>query len=328
MVEALIIIGWRNDIGAYLFDSYPKGVEIDGQDLLNLYNLHRFRDTQANFQFIQTSDLRIASFYSGGYDKPFVGKANYCVAVVLNAGENPDDFEKPLRILCNNLLIKLQDADFDYQMQKAFELLEQHRFSEIKIERKAVETTVAPKPIETTTTIGQKIKEKATTKKDIFDDLLATVSTEEVPDDLKFDEKAFRESMKKTAADDPFGGSGKKVEDEVFGGASSGEDIFAGAQPFEKFEKAQEAATPKAEPKAAKLVTSALLDELKSWQSKIPTEPSEKTPEKMMSFLETKVGVFEKMISIMSKIANQLQAKEKELDDKNELIAKLLLILS
>lgn len=327
MVEALIIIGWRNDVGAYLFDSYPKGVEIDGQDLLNLYNLHRFRDTQANFQFIQTSDLRIASFYSGGYDKPFVGKANYCVAVVMNAGENPDDFEKPLRILCNNLLIKLQDVEFDYHLQKAFELLEQHRFSEIKIERKAVETA-APKPIETISTIAQKTKEKAAAKKDIFDDLLASVSTEEVPDDLKFDEKAFRESMKKSAADDPFGGSGKKVEDDVFGGSGGGEDIFAGAQPFEKFEKAQEAATPKAEPKAAKMVTSALLDELKSWQSKIPNEPAEKTPEKMMSFLETKVGIFEKMIGVMSKIANQLQAKERELDDKNELIAKLLLILS
>jgi len=33
MIEAILIIGWRSDAGAYLVDIYPENYEgIDGQD--------------------------------------------------------------------------------------------------------------------------------------------------------------------------------------------------------------------------------------------------------------------------------------------------------
>ncbi len=41
MIDAIFIIGWRSDTGAYLVDIYPEEVEIDGQDLTNIFSLHR-----------------------------------------------------------------------------------------------------------------------------------------------------------------------------------------------------------------------------------------------------------------------------------------------
>ncbi|MBD3350664.1 MAG: hypothetical protein GF364_04170 [Candidatus Lokiarchaeota archaeon] len=324
MVEALVIIAWRNDVGAYMLDSIPSDIEIDEQNLMNLYNLHRFRDTQANFQFITTQDFRIASFYSGGYNSPYVGKPNYAVAAILAPGEKPDDYEKPLRKICNNLLIRLEDAEFDMYFHDMYKLLRDNKFDEIKIDRKKG-AGPKPKEIETTTSISEKIKK--TEEKDLFDDLLATVSDEEVPDDLKFDEEAFRKSVKENA--DPFGSNASTSgsQNAIGTAESAPADPFAGASPVDKI-KQVEKKTPKLMSPKVKISTSKLVNDLKKLEERMPNKPSSEDPEKIIKYLERKVNVFEKMLSLVSKIAGQLQNKERELDQKNELISKLLLLLS
>lgn len=332
MVEALVIIAWRNDVGAYLFDSIPEGIEIDGQDLMNLYNLHRFRDTRANFQFIQSQDLRIASFYSGGYNNPYMGKPNYAVAVVLSPGENPDDYEKPLRILCNNLLIHLDDDDFDYYFQQMYELVRQGRLDELKIERGS-----APEPQEPDADLNP----ISSDDDELFDDLLETVS-EEIPDDLKFDEDAFRRSLQEQDEDDPFGSGADPFsggsntssgtdddEDSLFDEAFQNESdssAFSG-DPFAKLDSPAVPSAAKATKKAS-IDGSALLSELQRLKERLPKKPADGTPQKQVQYLEKKVGTLEKMLGVLSKIAQQLQQKDQEIMEKDEIIGKLLMLLS
>jgi len=332
LVEALAIIAWRNDVGAYLFDSVPPNIKIDGQDLMNLYNLHRFRDTKANFQFIQTKTTRIASFYSGGYNNPFVGKPNYAVALLLSQGENPDNYEKGLRIVTNNVLVHLDDDDFTGYFNEIFDVIKQGKIDEIKIDRKNV-SAPAPKEIHTTETIGMKLK---TEEKDIFDDLLATVQ-EKPSQSGTFDADAFKKSLEESAAAlgsdpfggtsnaaDPFGGGGSNASDPFANAETKTEDLFSG-DPFAKIQPAR----PMGVQPAQKVIkASQLINDLNSIDQKIPKPPSDSTPDKMVGYLEQKVGLLEKKISILSQISNQLQMREKELEEKNDLIGKLLLLLS
>lgn len=330
MVEALVIIAWRNDVGAYLFDSIPEGIEIDGQDLMNLYNLHRFRDTRANFQFIQSQDIRIASFYSGGYNNPYVGKPNYAVAVVLGKGENPDKYEKPLRILCNNLLIHLDDVDFDYYFQQMYEIVRQGRLDELKIERGS--NSEPEQPTEAN------LNPISSDDDALFDDLLETVS-EDIPDDLKFDEDAFRRSLQEQDEDDPFGagadpfssGSSPSSDDDdadsLFDEALGNEPAGFDGDPFSKLE------TPKPTISTKKLKQQQaqgmnLLAELEKIKERLPKKPADSSPERQVKYLEQKVGMLENMLSVLSKIAQQLQKKDQELMEKDEIISKLLLLLS
>ncbi len=49
---------------------------------------------------------------------------------------------------------------------------------------------------------------------------------------------------------------------------------------------------------------------------------------KSLLILEKKVGFLEQKITVLSKLIRGLQAKELEVNEKNELIAKLLALLS
>ncbi len=96
MVDAIIIIGWRSDAGAYLVDSYPPGVEIDGQDLLNLFSLHRMSANNnmdraiANFNFLKIEGYSLVSWYSGFRSTKYLGRPDFCVALMISQGGNPE----------------------------------------------------------------------------------------------------------------------------------------------------------------------------------------------------------------------------------------------
>ena len=60
----------------------------------------------------------------------------------------------------------------------------------------------------------------------------------------------------------------------------------------------------------------------------MPKVPADKSNDKMISYLEAKVTLMEKKMGILSKLTNQIQLKDKEIKEKNEIIAKLLVLLS
>ena len=104
MVKALLILAWRDDVGAYILHSYPAGTTADGQDLMNLYNLHRFRSTDKNFQMVKRGNFNAVSYYSGGYQSNYIGKPNYCITLFLDEKDNPMEYEKVLIKVTTNLM--------------------------------------------------------------------------------------------------------------------------------------------------------------------------------------------------------------------------------
>ena len=74
-MKAVIISGFRADVGAYIIYTYPEG-DYSYVDVMNIYNLHRFRTTERNFQVITQAGLNIASYYSGFRNTNYIGKAD------------------------------------------------------------------------------------------------------------------------------------------------------------------------------------------------------------------------------------------------------------
>ena len=60
----------------------------------------------------------------------------------------------------------------------------------------------------------------------------------------------------------------------------------------------------------------------------MPTQPKTDDKDQIFAYLEKKVGFLEQKITVLSKLIRGLQAKELEVNEKNELIAKLLALLS
>ncbi len=152
-------------------ESYPEGIEADGQDIMQVYNLHRFRTTDPNFQFIKIGDVNFSSYYSGGYKSNYIGKPNYCVTLLLEATDNPSKYERVLLKACNNLLLHMNDDDFDLMLQKYYMKISAGDFDSIKIERQ--EGVPAPKEE------GEEGSEEVSDERKILENLIASTDTEE-----------------------------------------------------------------------------------------------------------------------------------------------------
>ncbi len=351
MPQGIVIIAWRNDVGAYLLDSFPENIEVDGQDLMQIYNMHRFRATDPNFQFVKIgADLNLASFYSGGYKSNFIGKPNYCVTLLLDRNENAIQYERVLIKATNNLLRHLNDDDFEIYMSDVYAKIKAGDFDAIKIERS--EGEVIPELDEAQDAGSQEISEERA----IFENLVA--AAEEIESGDEADQAAFDQ----TGTADPFGSTANP-----FGDSPAAKDPFAtdpftakpapavpSADPFaaDPFAAQPAPATPKADPfatdpfaakstpaakpavpmmKPAGPSTPQLIKDLKILDMKKPSAPADQkamAEKDRVEYLENLVSWFEQKLSMLSKIAKKLQEKEAEVTEKDELIGKLLLLLS
>ncbi len=315
-VKGLMILAWRNDVGAYILESYPEGIEADGQDIMQVYNLHRFRTTDPNFQFIKIGDVNFSSYYSGGYKSNYIGKPNYCVTLLLDATDNPSKYERVLLKACNNLLLHMNDDDFDLMLQKYYMKISSGDFDSIKIERQ--EGVPAPKE--------EGGSEEVSDERKILENLIASTDTEEGKVEDKggvtgaVSKDPFSAGAKAQAAQDPFAAN-------PFGASSTAgaatTDPFA-ANPFQQAESVTQVVVPVVDrsPKSGKL-----LMDLKTEELKRPKPAANMTTEQKVSYLEELVDHFEKKLGVLSKIASALQEKEKIMEEKDKLIGKLLLLL-
>ncbi len=316
-VKGLMILAWRNDVGAYILESYPENLEADGQDIMQVYNLHRFRTTDPNFQFIKIGDSNYSSYYSGGYKSNYIGKPNYCVTLQLEASDNSSKYERVLLKACNNLLLHMNDDDFDLMLQKYYKIIASGDFESIKIERQ--EGVPAPKEE------GEGGSEEVSDERKILENLIASTDTEEAKTE---DKGAASGGVSK----DPFSGAAKAPTGvdpfaaNPFSGSATGSssaDPFA-VNPFQQAESVGQVVVPVIDrsPKSGKL-----LMDLKTEELKRPKPPASMTTEQKVGFLEELVDHFEKKLGILSKIASALQEKEKLMEEKDKLIGKLLLLL-
>lgn len=313
-----MILAWRNDVGAYILESYPEGIEADGQDIMQVYNLHRFRTTDPNFQFIKIGDVNFSSYYSGGYKSNYIGKPNYCVTLLLEASDNPSKYERVLLKACNNLLLHMNDDDFDLMLQKYYMKISSGDFDSIKIERQ--EGVPAPKEE------GEGGSEEVSDERKILENLIASTDTDEAKAEEKggtsgaVSKDPFSGAVKAPVAADPFAANPFGASSTV---GTTKADPFA-ANPFQQAESVTQIVVPVVDrsPKSGKL-----LMDLKTEELKRPKPPTNMTTEQKVSYLEELVDHFEKKLGILSKIASALQEKEKLMEEKDKLIGKLLLLL-
>ena len=60
MVDEISLIGWRDDIGAYLIMQYPGKRELTTQDIMQIYTAHRQNTLYPNFATLNYKGKKIA----------------------------------------------------------------------------------------------------------------------------------------------------------------------------------------------------------------------------------------------------------------------------
>lgn len=336
ILKALLILAWRDDVGAYVLHSHPEDAkdDVDGQDLMNLYNAHRFRSTEKNFQIMKRSGFNAASFYSGGYQSNYIGKPNFCVTLILRENENPNEYEKVLIKVTNLLLTQMDKDDFDYTLMDIFEKLKNKDFDSIKV-RKAEfefeEDSAPKKKLATTSSVSVSDEEK------IFAELME--SSELDTTDKDFDSKIS--DFSKSATSDPFAAdpfAGGSAAD-PFGGASTAEkvspaiDAFA-ENPFDAAQKPDLAkafgldeAIGKTMFKEVKTTATDIIQKLDKLDTLKPRRlESGATQEENFQYLKNLVDHLEEKVKILSSLITQLRENEKQQEEKDAVIGKLLLM--
>lgn len=332
MVKALLILAWRDDVGAYILHSYPPHLaaveDIDGQDLMNLYNLHRFRSTDKNFQIVKRGSFNVASFYSGGYQSNYIGKPNYCVTLLLDEKDNPMEYEKTLIKVANNLLSLMDKPDFDLLLEDIYVKLRDKQFSDIKVshgefefEAEVKEESAVKKTRATTQSVSVSEEEK------IFADLMQSQDLNIKASDHDTKMADFKKTF---STGDPFSGPAKSAD--PFGMAAK-RDIYA-ENPFDAAQKPVvekgfgfDEALGKTMFEKKKSTAAEIVSKLDSLETTKPEKVAEADKEKKFKYLETLVGFLEEKVRILGLLANQVKDIEKSQDEKDQLIGKLLLLL-
>jgi len=108
MVDEICLIGWRDDIGAYLIMQYPrKKLVINAQDVMQIYTAHRQNTLYPNFATIHYKGKKIASFFSGLKTTEYIAAPNFIVSLFLDESESPSIFKDLLPNVSATLLTKL-----------------------------------------------------------------------------------------------------------------------------------------------------------------------------------------------------------------------------
>jgi len=113
-----MIIGFRKSPGAYLDAQYPPNISsdlgIEPSDLMNIYALHRMRQTEPNYQRIKLKNVYLASFYTGFSIKHCIGYPDKTITIILNSQHEilPEDFEGQLRRYALEVLHNMSDSFF------------------------------------------------------------------------------------------------------------------------------------------------------------------------------------------------------------------------
>ena len=351
MIEAILVIGWRSDIGAYLVDIYPEDYEVDPQDLTNIFKAHRMaangimeRAVQ-DFNYIRLFDGRkLVSWYSGFRTTNYLSKPNFCGAMILSPDENPNKREELLHVVTYNILEHLEDPDFMDYLAQLLEGLNEGFLVEPEdgypglydpdSESFDVDATEqSSQGAEQQSTKSNAEQSKTEDYEAEFDELLALAEDQsaEPPSESEFspssEEKSFSSSdpFGSSASSDPF--SSSSSSDPFSSSSSSAQEDGGSFKPStEDFPKSTTAASSAQIPESPE--AEEILAELNNLDRTMPKKPTSGEQADLFNYLEKKVAFLESKINSLSKLVGTLQRKEIEIKEKNEVIAKLLALLS
>jgi len=106
MPDGIVVLGWRDDIGAYLLAQHPHNFSLTVDSVMSVYNVHRQNSLEPNFGYLSTKNLKVASFFTGMKTTRFLGPApNFTVGVLLQKNENAVSFKKIIERVTTKYLI-------------------------------------------------------------------------------------------------------------------------------------------------------------------------------------------------------------------------------
>ncbi|NHI91358.1 MAG: hypothetical protein EAX96_02570 [Candidatus Lokiarchaeota archaeon] len=106
MPNGIVVLGWRDDIGAYLLAQHPHDFSLSVDNVMSIYNVHRQNSLEPNFGYLSTKDLKVASFFTGMKTTRFLGPApNFTVGILLQKDENAISFKKMIESVTTNYIV-------------------------------------------------------------------------------------------------------------------------------------------------------------------------------------------------------------------------------
>lgn len=331
MVEGIFIVGWRSDSGAFIVDQYPK-LDIDDHDVMNLFNLHRMNNFKdPNFNYLRSKYYTLASWYSGFNDVDYIAKPNYCVGLYLSTDENPNQYEHVLKIITNNVLLHLNDSDLETQLFNILDLLTAGLYDNIKLEERGGQKTITE--IKKIDAIRRDSPSQSPAKEeDPFGDILAlteemdslgksSVQAKSGPSGSPFGSSSGSPFGSSQPSASPFGSS----QASPFGSSQPSASPFGGSSAPSTPAKSLQ---PIAQGQASKETNiEYIIGELNRLDSMIPKSAGSTDREAYFAFLEKKVNILEQKIGVMNILIKNVQMKDVEIAQKNELIKKLIALL-
>ncbi len=129
-MKGILLIRFKRSPGAYIDWEYPKGLseklEIEFEDVMNIYSVHRMNRTDPNYLQMKFKKLRIASFYTGLLEDDYIGGTDVCLTILIDEDDVlPKDFEGMLRRIADELLPTVEDGYFHKNLIEYYELLKE-----------------------------------------------------------------------------------------------------------------------------------------------------------------------------------------------------------
>ncbi len=282
------------------------------------------RATQ-DFNYIRLFDGRkLVSWYSGFRTTNYLVEPNFCVALILDPDENPNKWEVPLHAIAYNVLKNLKDPDLFEYLQQIQEGLNEgylvegeegypgmYQYDET-FEEEEVELEASAE-VKTESSSGEKEPDYEAE----FDELLSLAQDQ--TEGIAENNSSFS----------PANSSG---ETDPFSGGGSGDPFASTGDSSSAFTPRGNAQTSATAPTAANLPDTPeakqILTNLGNLDNKMPKKPTSDDKTQLFNYMEKKVAFLEEKINVLSQLVNTLQRKELEIREKNELIAKLMALLS
>jgi len=128
-LKGFLLIKFTRSPGAFIDFEYPPGLseqlEIEQEDIMNIYSVHRMRRTEPNYLQMKFKNLRIASFYTGKLGDDYIGALDITLTVLVDEDDVlPKEFEGMLRRIADETLPTMDDGFFEKNMIEYYKLLE------------------------------------------------------------------------------------------------------------------------------------------------------------------------------------------------------------
>ena len=101
MPIGLIFMKWNEITGNEILTKYPEEVEINQRNLMQIFDTHDFSGEKGLIS-LMVGSLNIISWYSGP-------DTNYCITLLLNIDDDPDDYQDGLSEVSQIILQNLED---------------------------------------------------------------------------------------------------------------------------------------------------------------------------------------------------------------------------